>query len=155
MSNRSKAAALDFYGIPHGIKARAQRQLVDHPDLEKHVLRAVGELLAAHPRVLLAVRQNSGGASYEHSSGAYKPIFFYQILRPRSDLTVTDYWGIAEIGYPVKRAAPFAIECKRPSWNGVRSEREIRQQAFIDLIKEAGGVGGFVRNADEAHKLLA
>ena len=152
-SKRHKAATFDFLGIPHDIKPQARRQLVDHPDLEKHVLRAVGELLAAHPRVLLAVRQNSGGASYEHSSGRYAPIFFYKLLRPHDAMTIPDFWGLVE--HPgVHRTMPFAIECKRPSWNGISSDREMRQEKFIALICESGGVGGFVRNVEEANAIL-
>ena len=146
-SKRHKAATFDFLGIPHDIKPQARRHLVDHPNLEKHVIRAVSELLSVHPKVLFAVRQNSGGASYEQASGKYAPIFFYKILTSQP-ITITDFWGILRDG------RPFALEAKRPSWNRVHGEREMRQSLFISLIINAGGVGGFVRSADEANALL-
>ena len=152
-SKRHKAATFDFLGIPHDIKPQARRQLVGHPDLEKHVIRAVGELLAVHPRCFLAVRQNSGGASYEQASGKYAPIFFYKLLRPHDAMTITDFWGIVKTPR-FDLYLPFAIECKRPSWNGISSDREMRQEKFIALICESGGVGGFVRNVEEANAIL-
>ena len=146
-SKRHKAATFDFLGIPHDIKPQARRQLVDHPDLEKHVIRAVSELLSIHPKVLFAVRQNSGGASYEQASGKYAPIFFYHFLT-RQDVTITDFWGV------LKDGRIFALEAKRPSWDGVKGTREYRQHGFIYLVRNIGGVGGFVRSAEEANAIL-
>lgn len=151
MSNNKKAAVLDFYRIPHGLKSRAPATRVDHPDLEKHVLRACCDLLAAHPKVAFAVRQNSGGASYEHSSGDFKPIYFYEILKPSwREYTITDLWGLLLDG------RPFAFECKRPSWKGATlTDREERQAAFIRLIRARGGVGDFITDAEQINALLA
>ena len=143
MSNRSKAATLDFYGIPHGIKPRAQRQAKDNPDNENHVIREVSELLAVHPKVLFAVRQNSGGASYEAKSGKYAPLMFYRILTSQ-DVTVTDFWGIMRDG------RMLALEAKRRDWKEPKEDREFRQAAFLMLVRNCGGIGAFVRGTDEA-----
>lgn len=147
LNNRGKAAVFDWYQTPHNLKVRASKPREDHPDLEKYVIRAVSQLLAVHPKVLFGVRQNSGGASYEHSSGAYKPIHFYQILTSQP-VTITDFWGILRDG------RPFCLEAKRPSWKEPSNDREMRQALFISLIQNCGGVGGFVRSADQANEVL-
>ena len=122
---------------------------VDHPDLEKHVLSAVGDLLAAHPRVLLAVRQNSGGAYYSGSDGKQHAVWFYKMMRPAQPLTLTDYWGF------LTDARPFAFECKRPSWRKPSSDREFLQEKFLELIRSCGGVAQFVVSADQVQEALA
>lgn len=146
-SNKHKAAVFDYMGIPHTFKSREMKPRVDHPDLEKHVVRAVSELLAVHPKVLFAVRQNSGGASYEHSSGAYKPIHFYQILTSQP-VTIVDFWGF------MKDGRPLALEAKRPSWKEPKEDREFRQAMFLMLIRNIGGIGAFVRSSEEANEAL-
>lgn len=148
MNKRSKAAVLDFYSIPHSIKPSKARVMTDHADLEKHTISAVSELLAVHPKVLFAVRQNSGGASYEARSGRYAPIFFYHILTSQP-VTITDFWGIMRDG------RPFALEGKRPSWKEPKDDREFKQAAFLMLVRNVGGIGAFVRSADEANAALA
>ena len=115
--------------------------------LEADVIRAVGQLLAVHPKVLFAVRQNSGAASYEHSSGRYAPVWFYKVVT-RQSVTITDFWGILRDG------RMLALECKREGWREPRGEREMRQALFISLIQNCGGIAGFVRTADEAKALL-
>ena len=130
--------------------ARAPRRPSDPDDTEAPVKRAVGELLAAHPLVLLAVRQNSGAMHVDAGNGRSAPIWFYKIVRRpgASTLTFTDYWGFLRDG------RPFAIECKRPAWRAPREARELNQQAFIHMIEAIGGVGGFARSADEANAIL-
>lgn len=129
---------------------KRSRASPDQADSEAPVLAAVAELLAAHPLVLFAVRQNSGGMHWQDKGGHYRPILFYKILRRpgASAITFTDYWGF------LKDARPFAIECKRPSWKAPHQQHELNQQAFIHLIESIGGIGGFVRSADEANALL-
>ena len=147
MSKRSKAAVFDFYGIPHSIKPGKPRQASDNPDNESHVIREVSQLLAVHPKVLFAVRQNSGGASYEAKSGKYAPIFFYKVLTGQP-LTITDFWGILRDG------RPFALEAKRRDWKEPKDDLERRQWAFLMLVRNVGGVSEFVRGVDEAKLLL-
>ena len=147
MNNRDKAAVFDFMGIPHGLKVRAPQVRQDNPLNENHVIREVSELLAVHPKVLFAVRQNSGGASYEAASGKFAPIMFYKVLTGQ-DLTITDFWGIMRDG------RMLAIEAKRRDWKEPKEPREFRQAAFLMLVRNAGGVAGFVRGTDEAKLLL-
>lgn len=130
---------------------RVRRPVDQQPvvPLEKEVLAAVGDLLESHPQVLLAIRQNSGAMPYE-SHGRLVPVWFYKILRRPEDLTIVDYWGFLRSG------KPFAMECKRADWKGPSptDKREMKQQAFIRMIECIGGVGGFVRSADEAQAIL-
>jgi len=123
----------------------------DGRPIEQDVIRAVSDLLAVHPKVLFAVRQNSGGASYQHSSGDYKPIFFYHVLT-RGNVTITDFWGLLKTG------APFGFEAKKPHWKGASGfaerARVERQAAFIAIVKEAGGIGAFVTDALQVKSLL-
>lgn len=130
------------------IAPKRERAAPDPADTEAPVLAAVGEFLAAHPQVLLAVRQNSGAAVYD-SGGRSIPIWFYKLVRKPEDITFTDYWGFLRDG------RPFAIECKRPSWKKVSTPREEKQRAFIQLIEAIGGVAGFVRSVDEAQRCFA
>lgn len=134
--------------LKNEIAPKRERAAPDPNDTEAPVLAAVGELLAAHPQVLLAVRQNSGGAVYE-KDGREIPVWFYKLVRKPQDITFTDYWGFMRDG------RPFAIECKRPSFREPRTPREKRQQAFIQMVEAIGGFGAFVRSADEAQKCLA
>jgi hypothetical protein len=129
---------------------KRERAAPNPADSEGPVLDAVGELLASHPQVLFAVRQNSGAMHSEGRDGRVHAYWFYKLIRRpgASELTLTDFWGYLRDG----RA--FAIECKRPSWKAPREKRELNQQAFIRMIESLGGIGGFVRSADEANALL-
>ncbi len=129
------------------LKPKRTRAAPSPEDSEGPVLAAVGDLLEVHPQVLLAVRQNSGSMPYERD-GKLIPVWFYKILREPEELTLTDYWGFLSSG----RA--FAIECKRPSWKRVSTEREERQLAFIRMVQKTGGCGGFVRSADDALQII-
>lgn len=52
------------------------------------------------------------------------------------------------------RAIFTAIECKSGAWVWSGTPREIAQQRFIDLVRMAGGVAGFVRSVEEFEGLL-
>lgn len=116
--------------------------------LEADVVRAVGELLAVHPRVLFAVRQNSGAASYETASGRFAPVWFYHVLTGQP-VTITDFWGLLRDG------RPFAIEAKREGWKEPSTDRERKQWAFLALVQNCGGCSGFARTVEEARAILA
>jgi hypothetical protein len=164
---RSINAALDFMGLPEDIRNKVapkrprKPSAVDidavhgklKPPLESVVVAAVAELLAVHPLVLFAVRQNSGAASYEAASGKYAPVYFYKFVRWPESMTITDFWGFM-IRPGATEYRPFALEAKRENWTKPTDERERRQQAFITLVRKAGGVAGFVRSADEAQTVL-
>ena len=132
---------------------------------EAPVIAAVSELLATHPQVAFACRQNAGAFTYQTKAGRTAPVFFFKLLKhSKDDLTLTDFWGFLQVRNLVEptdglrvelhRVIPFAIEAKRPSWKEPREPREFRQAAFIMLIRNLGGVGGFVRSADEAARIL-
>lgn len=153
-TQKQKAAVFDFMGIPHTFKPRAERTTKPPEDGgEAPVIKAVSELLAMHPGVLLAVRQNSGSLPYKNRKGDFVPVWFYKLLEPK-DVTLTDFWGLVE--GDLGRPRMYALEAKRPDWNPAHkfTDREMRQQRFIVLVREAGGVGGFVRNVDEAKAVL-
>lgn len=145
-NKRGINAAFRFYGMPEPHKLRAYRPRAANDDLEKHVLTAVGELLAAHPKVLFAVRQNGGALTYS-KDGRQVPVWFYKIVT-RQPVRISDYWGILRDG------RLFAIECKRPSWRMGTEKRELEQAAFLMLVRNCGGVAGFVTDARRADEIL-
>lgn len=116
--------------------------------LESEVVSAISQLLTRHPKVLLAVRQNSGAASYEAASGKYAPVVFYRILTHASELTITDFWGI------LKDGRPFAIEAKREGFKVPRNDREFKQANFLALVRNIGGIGIFATSADQVAEAL-
>ena len=119
---------------------------------EAPVVAAIAELLAAHPKVLFAVRQNSGMASYEAKSGRYAPVYFYKILthgRAHGNLTLPDFWGF------LRDHRAFAVEAKAPGWNHPRDERERRQENFLALVRSVGGIGIFATDAAQVAAALA
>lgn len=146
-------AADRFYAAQAGVEPRAQsviapvRQRAAPRQLEAPVVAAISELLAVHPKVLFAVRQNSGMASYEAKSGKYQPVFFYRILTHK-DVTITDFWGI------LKDGRMFAVEAKAPGWYKVRSDRELRQKLFLMLVRNSGGIGIFATDVSDVAEAL-
>ena len=118
-------------------------------DLEGPVVSAIGDLLAVHPKVLFAVRQNTGAASYEAKSGKYAPVFFYRLLtHSPKDITITDFWGILKAG------RMLAVEAKAPGWHKVSTDRELRQEMFLMLVRNCGGVALFATSAEQVAEAL-
>ena len=115
--------------------------------LEAPVVAAISELLAVHPKVLFAVRQNSGMASYEAKSGKYAPVFFYRILT-KQPMTITDFWGV------LKNGRMLGIEAKAPGFTEPHTDTEIRQAAFLAMVRNCGGVGLFATDADQVADAL-
>lgn len=148
-----KAAAADAFiatvvaAIPPAPKKRATGVDIDRihrrneSPLESEVVTAISQLLARHPKVLFACRQNSGAASYEAASGKYAPVVFYRILTHGREMTITDFWGI------LKDGRPFAIEAKREGFIKPRNDREYAQANFLMMIRNAGGIGIFATNS--------
>ena len=126
-------------------KPRKPATASDPHELEASVQREVFSVLAKHPAVLFAVRQNSGAAM----SGNV-PIWFYRWARRNGvEMTLTDFWGMLRDG------RMFCMECKKRSWKKVTGTRELQQSNFIDVVRSAGGVGGFVTCAEDAIALLS
>ena len=125
-------------------KPRAAPTPTDPTQLEAAVSREIAEVLAIHPKVLFALRINSGSAEI---GGV--PIWFWKWVRRRGvEMTVTDYIGCMTDG------RWFAIEAKRRSWTRVSDKREEMQQAFINVVISAGGVGGFAVSGEQALEIL-
>lgn len=148
-------AALSGRPTPHEsdfvVNDKRQRGPTDQATSEAGVMSEVKMLLGIHPKVLLAVRQNSGAAGYQDQHGHYVPVWFYNIVRCPEAMTITDWWGFLYID---KTPVPFAIECKNRKWLYKATDREVRQKAFIDMVIDCGGRGGFVRSAEEAQRVI-
>lgn len=123
------------------IPAKRKYTKRDVAETEAPVLDAVGDVLWKHPLVLLAIRQNSGMAGY---------VQFFKIIRQPEgvELKLPDYWGF------LTDSRPFAVECKKPQWKGVSTEREESQAAFLGLIRSAGGIALFATSAEEVAAAL-
>lgn len=130
-------------------KPRAAPVPTDPAQLEAAVSREIAEVLAVHPKVLFALRINSGSAKIGDV-----PIWFWKWVRRRGvEMTVTDYIGCLTDG------RWFAIEAKARSWkgsygDGEKANRERKQQAFINVVISAGGVGGFAVSGEQALEIL-
>lgn len=120
----------------------------DGRPLEADVLRAVGDLLAVHPRVSYALRVNSGAASYEAKSGKWAPVHFHIWVRSPEPCRMPDFFGALTNGRTI------AFECKRPGFLEPRDERERQQLAFLKVIRALGGIGGFITDARQVEELL-
>ena len=137
-------------------KVKRERAVVNPSDpneLEAAVMREVGQVLSSHPKVMFAIRQNSGSVEMELAGGKTAPVWFYRWIKRKSDMTITDFWGMLVDG------RMFAIECKERKWkmsgeNTVKGKREFKQWNFIFTVKYAGGVGGFVTSAEQALEIL-
>jgi hypothetical protein len=113
-------------------------------DTEAAVLREVGQLLANHPKVLFAVRQNSGMAYNENKA----PIYFYRWAKSKVKMRISDFWGMLVDG------RMFALEAKHRNWTKPSGERDGEQQNFLLTVKYAGGVSGFCTSAAQAQRII-
>lgn len=129
------------------VKPKRERAPTDPENAEAEVQREVWQLLAHHPLVLFAVRQNSGALRYETVQGRSVPIWFYRIVT-KQPVRVSDFWGF------LKDKRPFAIECKRRDWSKPSDTREHEQALFLAMIQNLGGVSGFARSSTEAAKII-
>ncbi len=118
-----------------------------HRPLEADVIAAVSDILKAHPRVLWAVRMNSGAASYEAASGRYAPVYFHRWIRG-SGYRMSDFLG-ATNDFRI-----LALEAKKPGWTKPTDQREREQATFLECVVRNGGRAGFVRNAQEALAII-
>ena len=153
---RGNDKAIRFYSAMAGIdppqellnSVAPKRERAAPRDLEGPVVAAISELLAVHPRVLFACRQNSGMASYEAKSGKYAPVHFYRILTHGKEITIVDFWGI------LKDGRMLAIEAKAPGFREPRTGREMAQANFLSMVRNAGGVALFADDAQQVAEAL-
>lgn len=116
--------------------------------LEQDVVRAIKDLLAAHPKVLWALRVNSGSASYEAKSGKWNPVKFHEWVRSPCTMRMPDFYGMLVDG----RA--LALEAKREGWTKPTDQRERDQAAFLECVRSRGGRAGFVTCVDDALRII-
>jgi hypothetical protein len=147
---KAEKAWANAYGVkvrddlaPVAEKRTNTKQMSDN-NREDAVLREVAQLLAVHPKVLFAVRQNSGMAYNE----AKAPIYFYRWVKIKVKMRISDLWGMLTDG------RMFAIECKNREWTKPSGIRELEQKEFLDAVKNAGGASGFVTSAEQAQRII-
>lgn len=144
--------------MPPEPKRRAQRA----PDgetqprpLEADVIRAVEALLAVHPRVIWALRMNSGAASFEAASGKFAPVWFHRWVRAPEKCRMSDFLGVVADPSPwTARPVILAIECKRPGWTRPTDQREREQAAFLEIVRRNGGIGLFACSVEDVAQAL-
>lgn len=149
---RENQRGLDHYALLYGkpqtqhIAVKPKREIVNHTDaseLEASVISEVSSLLANHPAVLFAVRQNSGAAFLKGRDGKDMPVWFYRCITSPEKMRISDFWGILRDG------RMFAFECKRRSWTKPTDQREFEQLAFLTMVANSGGIGRFVTCAED------
>jgi hypothetical protein len=119
--------------------------------LERDIQAEIKSALEAHPRVSMVVRFNSGGAYGADKSGREYLVKFAS--RRVVDLYVVLYEG------------RYAwLEVKKPGWQlgpwppsnpkDRRAYTEHEQDKFLKEVRNAGGIGAFVRSVGEAMEAL-
>ena len=126
---------------------RVMQPRTDHDDLEKYVITAITELLAIHPQVKFAVRQNNGSA-FREVEGKQVPVKFYRWVKSDGEMLLPDFWGM------MKDGRLFMIEAKKPSWKKPTDERERQQLNMLLTVRQAGGMAGFATCVEQAQKIL-
>lgn len=138
-----------------GPEPRKRLPRIDSPDkapLEKDIQKAIMEAFAYHPRVVKCIRHNQGGAYYDNPRGGSGLVMFTSDLVTDLHIMLRDPpgWGWLEV--------------KREGWRPHVGEfnpanktlkREADQAAFLAAVREAGGIGAFVRSVDEALEAIA
>ena len=138
---------------------RKRMPRLDSPDkapLERDIQAAIIEALHLQPHVIKVIRFNAGGAYYRNAQGKDALVLFSS--EPVVDLYVLMRERVAPLNSNrVALHAPRTawLEVKRPGWSKPRDLREERQAAFLAAVREAGGIGQFVRSVDEALEAIA
>ncbi len=143
----------DMQTVIKPVKKRAAPRSLEGP-----VVAAISELLAVHPRVIWAMRINSGAAIYPDKMGKPVPVWFHKFLRSPEKMRMPDFMGIIMRGefdghYPFK-TRNIAIEAKAPGWTKPRDDREREQAAFLSMIRDAGGIGMFATDVAQVAEAL-
>lgn len=154
---RENQRGLDHYALLYNkpqtqhIAVKPKREIVNHTDaseLEASVINEVSSLLAKHPAVLFAVRQNSGAAFLKGRDGKDMPVWFYRCITSPEKMRISDFWGILRDG------RMFGFECKRRDWTKPTDKREFEQWAFLTMVSNSGGIGCFVTCAEDVIEAL-
>ena len=96
----------------------------------------------------IILQEAGGAASYEAASGRYAPVWFHKWVRPWNGMRMSDYLGLMLGG------RLLALECKHRQWKRPSDLREHEQAAFLDFVRHHGGIGAFVKSAEEVECLL-
>ena len=143
---RENQRGLDTWAKMYGkeqtvhIDVKPKREIKNHSDkyeLEASVIADISKLLAHHPQVLFARRNNSGTAYLPGRDGKDMPVQFTRIIKSPVPMRIPDFDGYLIDG------RKFAIECKRRNWTKPTDQREHEQAAFLQMVRDAGGVGLF------------
>jgi len=149
---RENQRGLDYYAKMYGkpqtvhIPVKPKREIVNHSakhELEASVIADISNLLAHHPKVLFARRNNSGAASMPGRDGKDMPVYFTRIIKSPVKMRIPDIDGYFIDG------RKFAIECKRRNWTKPTDQREHEQAAFLQMVRDAGGIGIFATCAED------
>ena len=151
-TRRENQKGLDTWAKMYGkeqmvhIPVKPKREIVNRSDkheLEASVIADISKLLAHHPKVLFARRNNSGAASMLGRDGKEMPVFFNRIIKSPVPMRIPDIDGYLTDG------RKFAIECKRRNWTKPTDQREHEQAAFLQMVRDAGGIGVFATCAED------
>lgn len=154
---RENQRGLDMWAAAMGkpqtvhIGVKPKREIVNHSDkseLEASVIADISKLLAHHPKVLFACRSNSGAAYMPGRDGKEMPVTFNRIIRSPVQMRLSDFWGI------LKDGKSYAIECKRRNWTKPTDQREHEQAAFLQMVRDAGGIGIFATCVEDVMEAL-
>ena len=154
---RENQRGLDHYALLYGkpqtqhIAVKPKREIVNHTDaseLEASVISEVSALLARHPKVLFAVRQNSGAAFLKGRDGKDMPVWFYKIIASPEPMRISDFTG------ELRDGRRFGFEAKRRNWTHPTDQREREQKAYLDMVNALGGIGRFVTCAEDVLEAL-
>lgn len=115
----------------------------DGKPLERDIQRACIELLQSHPKVRRVIRVNSGAVQGESATG--KRYFVRFASEPLPDIYVILKDGLG--------CAWFEI--KRPGWLRPTDAREARQAAFLQDVRQSGGIGEFITDPQQIVGALA
>ena len=130
------------------VKPRAERKASGDPS-ENDIQSEIGHYLDQHPRVAYCLRINSGDSVNTGADGKeYRVRFHYLFGAKRKEMLVSDLLGM------MTDARHYAFEIKRPPWRGPKTERELKQEKFLMLVRHYGGIGEFVTSVDDVIRIL-
>lgn len=137
------ASAMNFYAASFGKgptfdlepETVSRPRAKPHPGPEAGVLAAVLKLLVVHPAVAWVRRMNTG--SFQIGSG------------PSARWFRAGFKGCSDILGQMRDGRLIAIECKAE-----RGRVSLEQQAFLDTVRQYGGVSGVARGVTDAELII-
>ena len=107
---------------------------------------AILEFLKDHPNVRAITRINRGVMQGENTFVRFNTTYGKQngMYMRIGDLQAV-HWPSGRL---------IAIEVKAPGWKRPSERREHEQAAYLECVREAGGIAGFATSVDEVRSLL-